>query len=95
MWVLEQMQSRSTWHVLGIQECCLLIPDNAIPEEIGEVAARLLFQERVFRNIQEDIKQGPDIWLNLTLRAHLWRLRQLLFPPLAFGVASCEKGKAA
>ncbi|SFO21841.1 hypothetical protein SAMN05216386_2977 [Nitrosospira briensis] len=40
-----------------------VFPENAIPEEIGEAAARLLFQDPVFRNIHEDIKRGRKIIL--------------------------------
>lgn len=41
----------------------MFFPENAIPDEIGETAARLLFQDLVFRNIHEDIKEGRKIIL--------------------------------
>ena len=38
--------------------------ENAIAEAIGQRAARLLFRDRVFRNIHEDIRRGRKIILD-------------------------------
>jgi hypothetical protein len=40
-----------------------VFPENATPDTIGEAAARRLFQDLVFRNIHEDIKEGRRIIL--------------------------------